>query len=65
MSISCSKEVLERAKSYYFRHMDLNPVAHDYMWNQASEDYRWCWIRLAEIDLQDEEEEHNTTSEEK
>lgn len=51
--------VLELAQKYYYKHINLCPILFDFTWDQASEEYREVFLKLAEMDLEDSYVETN------
>ncbi len=48
--------ILERAKEYYHKHIGYS---NPWLWNQAHPEYRDCWIKIATIEIEDEERINN------
>jgi hypothetical protein len=49
------EEVHNLAISYYYRHIGLSQMKYPYLWDQAEEEYKNCFILLATLDLEGRE----------
>ena len=47
-------ELITRAKELYYIRMNLDQNTYSYMWIQCSIDYRAAWIKIAELEMDDE-----------
>ncbi|AUR87476.1 hypothetical protein NVP1101O_065 [Vibrio phage 1.101.O._10N.261.45.C6] len=45
--------VTKSAKRLYYKHINLDEDAYDFLWGQCSEDYRQAWKVIAEADHED------------
>ncbi len=51
------EKVQDLAKEYYAKHLELSVHTREICWNQAAPEYRQCFLDLARIEIEEEEEQ--------